>query len=221
MFDCVTCTWNPLGGECPHNCSYCWAKQLAKRHSMKKYQGQPRLIEKEMWKTFKQDSFVFVQDMSDLFANTVKQELIRRVINHIYEFPWATFLFLTKNPKRYKQFERLFKPNMICGVTIESDVDYGETLAPEPLIRFFDFNQLKCVRKMVSIEPIMEFSDCFIDRLARVKPEFVYVGYDNYNNNLPEPSIEKVDQLISKLREFTEVREKPSIQKRREQNEQT
>jgi len=217
MFDCVTCTWNPLGGECPHNCSYCWAKQLAKRHNMKKYQGQPRLIPKELKRKFKPDEFVFVQDMSDLFANTVPQQYIQQVLDHTKQFPHATFLLLTKNPKRYHEFN--IPDNCICGVTIETDHYPEQSISNAPLVgvRYYYMMGLRD-RCMVSIEPIIDFNlVVFLGMIAHIEPEFVYIGYDNYNNNLPEPSVEKVDQLISRLKEFTEVREKPSIQKRREQ----
>jgi len=62
---------------------------------------------------------------------------------------------------------------------------------------------------MVSIEPVMDFDlDIFINGLRTIKPEFVYIGYDNYNNKLTEPSKQKVNKLIKRLEKFTEVRKK-------------
>lgn len=26
MYDWITGTWDPIGGECPHKCSYCYVK---------------------------------------------------------------------------------------------------------------------------------------------------------------------------------------------------
>jgi len=214
MFDCITETWNPLGGECPHNCTYCWAKRLIKRHKMSKYQGEPRIVSKELKRKFKDGSFVFVQDMSDLFAETVPVEYIRKVLIYINKFSKTTFLLLTKNPKRYNEF--VIPHNCICGATIESDMQYKQvTKAPLPLYRFMEMDKLKHPRKMVSIEPIMKFSVLFADLLRKINPEFIYIGFDNYNSGLIEPSVEKVDKLISELEKFTVVHVKPSVEKRR------
>jgi len=67
-------TSNPLGGECPHKCSYCYSKPLRKPFKAvdKKYTGEPRLIESELknkTKTIPKDKMVFVCSMTDLFAN--------------------------------------------------------------------------------------------------------------------------------------------------------
>jgi len=215
MFDSVTLTWNPLGGRCPFNCTYCWSmgdKGLVKRYKMKEYQGAPRLIEKE-FKTFKEGEFVFVQDMSDLFAGIVPKEFIERILEHIEKFPKTTFLLLTKNPKRYWEFEDSIPNNCICGVTVETNRDKGYrkiSHAPLPTDRLAAMRLLKDdMRKMIAIEPIMDFDlDHFVNEIKAIKPSFVYVGYDNYNYGLPEPLLPKTIELIRQLEEFTKVRTK-------------
>jgi len=69
MFPFITKTWNPLAGECSHRCDGCWARALAERHGWSKYQGQPRIDPKQINRRFKSGEFVFVQDMTDLFAD--------------------------------------------------------------------------------------------------------------------------------------------------------
>ena len=213
MFDLVTLTWNPLGGRCPFNCIYCWSmgeKGLVKRYNMKKYQGPPRLIEKE-FKIFKKGEFVFVQDMSDLFAGIIPKEYIERILEHIKKFPKNTFLLLTKNSKRYLEFEDRIPNNCICGVTVETNRDKGYrkiSHAPLPTDRLAAMHLLKGnIRKMISIEPIMDFDlDYFVNEIEAIKPSFVYVGYDNYLYGLPEPLLPKTKELIKQLEEFTKVR---------------
>ena len=46
----------------------------------------------------------------------------------------------------------------------------------------------------------MDFNPEFIDWILTIKPEIVEIGADNYGHNLPEPSWNKVAQLIGKLR---------------------
>lgn len=62
-------------------------------------------------------------------------------------------------------------------------------------------------KKMLAIEPIMDFDlEPFIEAIKLVKPQFVYIGYDNYNCHLPEPSLSKTQELICQLRTITTVK---------------
>ena len=55
MFDVITKTWNPVIG-CKHNCSYCWARNLAETRlaHMDKYKDgfKPNIAEYELKKNF-------------------------------------------------------------------------------------------------------------------------------------------------------------------------
>jgi DNA repair photolyase len=192
MFPFITATWNPLGGECLHKCSYCWARKLAERYQHKKYQGKPRLITHELERKFTEKDFVFVCDMTDLFGHWVPAEIIEAILEYIHKSP-ATFLLLTKNPWRYREFK--IPVNCVCGATIESDIDHELTGPPEAH-RILAMVMLKNVRKMVSIEPVMEFTPDFQQDICNIYPEFVAIGYDNYCNHLDEPELEDVEALI-------------------------
>ena len=65
---------------------------------------------------------------------------------------------------------------------------------------------------MISIEPVMDFdfSD-FLSSLKKVKPDFIVIGRDNYGNNLPEPTLEKILSFIYELKCFTRVILKSSL----------
>ena len=199
MFPFITETWNPLAGECPHNCSYCWAKKLIKdKPTLRaKYQGQYRIDEKQINKKFKPNAFVFVCDMLDLFAANVPMMAVQKILNKIAAQPDVTFLILTKNP-RYAWLMELPK-NVVIGATIESDCDHLVSEAPKVLDRLQAMQDIDHLRKFVSIEPIMRFSDDFIKYLLSIKPEFVAVGYDNYKNGLDEPTLERTEELINTL----------------------
>lgn len=197
MFPFITKTWNPIGGECIHNCSYCWAKALSKQYDMSKYQGIPRLYPKELKRNFKDNDFVFVQDMSDLFSDNILDNYIKCVIDRLYDFPKTKFLLLTKNPKRYLDFN--FPDNAVLGATIESDLNMNVSSAPRPLKRLEAMYELIHEHKMISIEPIMRFSDDFETSLIDCQLEFVAVGYDNYNNGLDEPYLKDTEFLIAGL----------------------
>ena len=213
MFNIVGETWNPVTG-CAHNCIYCWARKLAmtKLRNSKRYRNGfiPRLNPEEFKKTFK-GGVVFVSDMGDLFGAQVKKEWIIKVIEYVKKFPDTYFLFLTKNPSRYHEFLHLFPENAILGATIETNRDdlilkYHISLAPLPSIRYEAMKKLKWDLKFVSIEPILDFDlEEFVKWIKDINPFMVYVGYDNYNNKLPEPSLKKTQALIRRLEEFTLV----------------
>lgn len=200
MFPFITKTWNPLGGECQHKCSYCWAQGpngLVEKRKMTKYRGKPRLIAGELGRLWKPTDFIFVEDMSDLFGSYVPWDLVHQVLVKIGRTK-GTFLLLTKNPKRYGEFK--IPENCVCGSTIETDIDFGLTMAPYPSDRLYEMIHLKYPRKMVSVEPVQDFNlDYFAGLIIQIRPEFVAVGYDNYDNKLPEPSLAKTMQLIDRL----------------------
>lgn len=208
MFSFITEVWNPLGGECVHNCygGKCWAKIIAKKFGLDKYKGEPRLDPKQMKKKFKDDDFVFVVDMNDLFAENVPSELILEVIKKTWEFPKTQFLFLTKNPSRYMNFVPIFGDNCVLGATIESNRIAPRTCnAENRLLRLIWMSNVAIksrLRMFVSVEPIMDFDiNEFVGHLTFIQPWAVAVGYDNYNMGLPEPELWKTEKLITLIEE--------------------
>jgi len=194
---------------------------LVNRFNMQKYQGKPRLIEKELNRRFKPGEFVFVQDMSDLFADTVPDDLILSIFNHIERFPKTKFLLQTKNPERYINLASSIPQNCILGTTIETNYDLFDTpsqyrdyaeisRAPFPIERFWALEFLKDLSTFshdifISIEPILDFDKESIEFLKAIKPWAVAVGYDNYGHKLPEPPLDKTLKLIEELEKFTKV----------------
>jgi len=67
---------------------------------------------------------------------------------------------------------------------------------------------------MISIEPITDFNlEFFIKIIKEIKPKFVSIGADSKGHNLPEPSWDKVQELIKELKKFTEVRIKDNLER--------
>jgi protein gp37 len=211
MFDKIDKTWNPVIG-CLHNCSYCWARRLAETRlkDMAKYRDgfKPKLVDYELSKKFK-NRFVFACDMADLFGDWVPPEWIVSVLGAINNSPTSQFLLLTKNPKRYKEFLDLYPENVVFGATIETNRGYAVSNAPSTVERYKSMAELPFDNKLISIEPVMDFDlDVFAQWMKDIKPAIVYIGYDNYNNGLSEPSLSKTKQLIKQLKTFTGVRTK-------------
>ena len=214
MFSIVTKTWNPVSG-CSHFCSYCWARRLAttKLRNSNRYRNgfKPRINPEEFKVKFREGDFVFVSDMGDLFGDFIPQSWILRVIDHVKHFPETFFLFLTKNPSRYESFLDVMPENAILGATIETNrdslyVEKGISAAPLPTIRYEAMKNLEWDKKFISIEPILDFDlEVFSEWISEISPFMVYVGYDNYDNRLPEPPLKKTLMLLVDLSKMTFV----------------
>lgn len=209
----ITETWNPVIG-CLHQCIYCWAKRLAAKLAelgVQPYAERdfaPTLVRWRLDKKFSRKSFVFVCDMGDLFGGWVPKEWILKVLGNVSRNESASFFFLTKNPKRYAEFD--FGENVVLGATVETNrFLQGISRAPQPPDRLEAMASLDHEYKVLVVEPILDFDlNEFVYWIRRIRPIFVVIGYDNYGNRLPEPPLEKTRELVEKLSEFTEVRYK-------------
>lgn len=214
MFSFITKTWNPIaGGPCPFNCykGGCWATKLKVKNDWDKYKGPWRIHESQINKKFKAGDFVFVCDMIDIGAPDIPEEVVERLLDVIRAQPEVQFLLLTKADKFYGEYMDDIPNNCVCGITMETDLDISKewTNAPHPQKRLDNLVWMKChyprTKTFISIEPIMKFSIFFADKIAKVEPWGVAVGYDNYSNDLPEPLIWSTKELISALGKFTNL----------------
>lgn len=61
-------------------------------------------------------------------------------------------------------------------------------------------------RRFLCIEPVLDFNTrLFYSSIVDIRPWAVAVGYDNYGNRLPEPSLRKVFNLLERIAPITTV----------------
>lgn len=222
MYPWVTHTHCHLGGECPHECSYCYV-DTPRWGRPERYQGQLRLIEKEFRVNYdektltrnggKHPSTIFMENCNDLFAEIVDDNAIKYVLNHCKAWPENTYVFQTKNPARYQEFLSMLPLKCILGATIETNRDIPEELskAPRPIDRFEAMAELTEYDKFVTIEPIMDLDPHVLSSwISWIDPEFVNIGADSKKHNLPEPNKETIERLIALLGDI-EIREKHNL----------
>lgn len=132
--------WSPVEG-CLHGCEYCYARRDLERagRNFNPVFYEDRLDEPSHMRP----QTLFVTHYCDLFGEWVPREWIEKIVNECRALPMHTFLFITKNPKRY--WEVVWPSNCILGVTIESPDKWDRARA----IYYLPY------RKMASIEPIM------------------------------------------------------------------
>lgn len=163
-------TWSPVVG-CRHNCWYCYAKRMNDRFKWLPDWTQPKFYPERLNEPskLKKPSKIFVCSMSDLFGEWIPKKWIENILIVAGQNRQHTFQFLTKNPKRYLEFE--FPENCWLGTTIES-AEYGNRMKPFADIKNYKF---------VSIEPLLsDFTGMNFDRF-----DLVIVGAMTGKNTIP------------------------------------
>lgn len=154
-------TWNPVTGcSIPETCAvreHCYARRRA--YMLRGRFGYP-LIDPfglayhpgQMEEPYKirKPSTIFVCSMGDLFGSHVGDARIKPVLNVAWELRQHRFIFLTKNPDRYKLFREDFTDNSWIGTTINTVKDLKRLDALLDSVRNPD------VVRFVSFEPLYE-----------------------------------------------------------------
>ena len=153
----------------------CWAEKLNRRFKWVKDFRRPQFIKKKFLESFpKRPSRILVCFTGDIMRPEVPSKLIQLAIGRCIAHPQHTFLWLTKNPKRYKQFQ--FPQNTWLGTTYNNKKDIG---------RLFDLMRNPNNIVYVSIEPMMEklyYDDVGIGRMNWL----IVGGYSNPSKIQPK-----------------------------------
>jgi hypothetical protein len=122
------------------------------------------------------------------------------------------YYFQSKNPRYLKQFIGEYPRNSILLTTLETNRDEGYekiSKAPKPSKRYQDFIELDFPRKVLTIEPILDFDlDIFSSWIKKLHDTgdliHVYIGFNSKTRfvTLPDPSEEKVRKLIDNMKEY-------------------
>lgn len=208
MYPWISDTWNPIRGKCPHECSYCYMKDRAV--------GELRLDEKTLKDDLGEGKTIFVGSSTDMWAKEVPGEWIENVLEYCEKFPNNIYLFQTKYTARFHSFAFLMPLKSIFGTTIETNRrKYNLSKAPLPEYRaafLASYSYYEPGDFFVSIEPILDFDlDELLYMIKLVVPQFVSIGADSKGHNLPEPPPEKIKELISELKKFTEIKIKKNL----------
>jgi len=223
-----TKTWNSFVG-CRYDCFYCeksFKRQLKRVaahigcHDCYTYSPH---YHPERLKTSKIPStpIVFVNGTGDIvFCKSSYMRKTFAVIDKHRPRMEKTYYFQSKNPYMFNLYLDWFKENqdkVVLLTTLETDRDTGYSeisKATLPTIRFKDFYSLDYPRKVLTIEPVLEFVlttfSWMVKRLHEQGTlEYVWFGFDSKNCGLPEPSIEKAQKFVDILHSYgIEVRGK-------------
>jgi protein gp37 len=176
-------TWNPVSG-CLHGCQYCYLQAMIKRfkNGTMEYRVHPdRFADPIRMKT---PSKIFCVSAGDLFGDWVPADDIRTVLRYAAECPQHTFQFLTKNPRRYAEFD--LPANGWYGTTDDGLVNTRNNLA----------QLVEAVRdriRFVSFEPLLHPVDPKLWLMGRI--DWIIIG-GNSQRGAVKPPDSWADHLI-------------------------
>lgn len=199
-------TWNPVTG-CKFDCPYCYARDIGMRFNgtFKPQFHQDRLTApKNTPPPTTLPNYVFVCSMADLFGDWVPSEWIQQVIDTVKENKQWMFLFLTKNPKRYLEFE--FPENCFFGATADT-----QEHANNAVEAFSELCKKSGNVRFLSCEPLLEsvsIGDC--DAI-----DWIIIGGRSKNSKGPasQPEWAWVEKLVVEGRKINaKIYFKPNLE---------
>lgn len=200
---------------CEHNCLYCvpsFQRQMKRQRQncltcylYKPHPHLERLCNKPP--RTNEDEFIFFPSASDWAF--IPQDAGEYAIEYIRRYSDRYFLCQTKDPSCFSRWD--FPKNAILAITLETNRDTSNiSEAPIPRKRWLAFKDYQHRLKIITIEPILDFDfEPFVAWLKEIKPQpKIYLGYDNHNCHLDEPSGIKTEKLIRILEanEFKVIR---------------
>jgi protein gp37 len=130
-------------------------------------------------------SKIFVCDCGDLWGEWVPKEWIEEVLKVVKMCPQHTFQCLTKNPRRYLDFE--LPNNAWIGTTVNSTRDYQRARI---------MKQVKTPIRFLSIEPLLGEVDFSFDGI-----QWVIIGAQTGKNPV-KPRNEWIEKILSNARKL-------------------
>jgi len=207
-----TKSWNPFVG-CLFGCTYCTVsfQAIMKRQTCKLCQEyKPHEHPDRLDKIPAGYPIVFVcacGDISWAHPDFVKEILVTIRVYQREHSGRQTFYLQSKDPGCFSQYRSYLNKSFVLVTTLETNRDEGYSKisgAPPPTLRWRRFKDIDYDRKIVTIEPVMDFDlSPFLEMILDIKPEKVYIGYNSRpaEVHLPEPPIEKVLELIKGIQE--------------------
>lgn len=195
-------TWNPTRGcsLVSPGCTNCYAMKIAHRFNGKgqPYEGLTRMTEYghgPVWNgkirevaddaltapsSWKKPARIFVNSMSDLFHEGVRDDFIADVFDVMIHSPQHTFQVLTKRPHRMREWMGANFPlppfNVWLGVSVENRATADERI---PILM-----ETPAAVRFLSVEPLLEHVDlCLLARWPR--PDWVIIGGESGPNARP------------------------------------
>lgn len=193
MIDWTDWSWNPISG-CNHGCSYCYLNKMERfGRDMFKVRYHPDYFEKmKRVRKVKPGDKIFTGSSGDMWGEWVPDEWINKVILSAFDNPIYTYQFLTKNPKRYKDYDEFLPDWGWYGTTFD-----GTSRTIDNIVSLI--NALPDKNKFVSFEPLLCDPIVTLPYLFHV--QWIIIGADS-NKGAKRPPKKWADWLIETARHY-------------------
>src|SRR3990172_855367 len=208
-------THNIVAG-CQHDCHWtmpdgqsanCYAEDIAEGVASPFYpQGfahhywHPNRIEEPL--KVKEPARIFNGSMADVFGWWVPEWQIQQILDMCERAHWHTFLFLTKNPLRYRDFK--FPPNVWLGASVPPSEIKGKKVTLHKQEKFLDYildilAKLPVAVRWLSIEPFSWDMSIVLNRRASDCIQWAVVGAASRGNTYYQPDPQHLRNVLSVL----------------------
>jgi protein gp37 len=147
--------------------------------------------------TVKASSRIFVGSMTDVFGRWTPDEHIEAQLQMCRNYPWHTYIFLTKNAKRLPDFS--YPSNAWIGISAPPTFMHGKQLTPEQQRRWLvvaceELDATDALVKWVSAEPL-SFDVSWLYDYAN--PSWIVIGAASRGKQYYQPKPEWVQSLVT------------------------
>ena len=204
-------TLNPLAG-CFHNCSWmmpggemvsCYAEAMADRFKYRYpdgFQHQywfPERLEKPAKK--KEPHGIFLGSMADMFGQWVPGFQINAVLDMCKDTPQHTYFTLTKNPKRYWDFN--LPLNVWAGCSLPGGILLQRENAATVMMAYLSYMyHVRATVRWLSLEPLWFDVAATLRRWVEsglsLPTDWMVIGAGSNGNKLYQPKPEWVQGLV-------------------------
>jgi hypothetical protein len=203
-------TWNPFKG-CLFDCVYCkpsfQAQAKRQKHNCQKCYHYAPHYHADRLNDIPDTEIIFVCGNGDIaFCEPAFVfKIIERIRNRNEQHPHATYYLQSKRPSCLRPFLSHLPESVILVTTLETNRDAGYraiSKAPPPSKRYAQFKALDYPRRVVTVEPVMDFDlDPFVGWITEIHPEYVWLGFNTRPKSvkLPEPSPAKLQSFMERL----------------------
>jgi protein gp37 len=210
----ATWSWNPVTG-CQHGCIYCYARDIAKRFYDPQIGFNPHFYPERLSapqntpvprSASLKERLVFTVSMGDLFGEWVPREWIEAVMEEVRAAPQWTFIFLTKNPRRYLEID--FPKNAWVGATADtqeradvalevfSKLHYGLAKVERPAVLFLSIEPM---REKLDLSGAVQGGPAYFLSVV----DWIIIGGQSDSSGEPErqPEWDWVETVLNQARE--------------------
>lgn len=185
-------TWNPVKGDCPMKCEYCYALRL--NHRFKRnpvIRFEEKLLEEPA--KVSEHSIIFVGSTIELYGHWIDKKWILKMLATALCNPQHTFISLTKVPIGMRGYD--FPDNWWCGVSITAKRDLWK-------IREIEKNP-HITRRLVSFEPLHSRLMADLNSYMSDRFDWIIVGAETGNRKgkiVPEE--EWIEEIVEEARRW-------------------